>query len=304
MTLHLKLRRFTREERRGLRYGLLFIAPWAIGFLAFRVIPFFMSLYYSFTFYPVLESPRWIGLANFRNLFTDGRFLSSLYNSAYFAFFAVPLGAFFGILLAMLLNMKVKGLSVWRTIFYLPSITPVVATALVWLWMFNPRGGIINYIISLVGLRGPGWLGDPVWAKPALILMSLWGVGTAVVIYLAALQDVPRELLEAAQLDGANTVQRIRFVTLPMISPVILFNVITGLIGAFQYFTEVHVMTGGSGSPADSTLMMSVYLWQSAFQFFKMGYASAQAWIMFVIIVAFTVLLFRASGRVVYYGGR
>ena len=238
------------------------------------------------------------------NLLTDGRFISGLYNTAYYALFAVPLGACFGILLAMLLNMKVKGLSIWRTIFYLPSITPVVATALVWLWMFNPRGGIINYVLSLVGIRGPGWLGSPEWAKPALILMSLWGVGTAVVIYLAALQDVPRELTEASQLDGANAGQQIWFVTLPMISPVILFTVITGLIGAFQYFTEVHVMTGGTGSPADSTLMMSIYLWQSAFQFFKMGYASAQAWIMFVIVVIFTVILFRVSGRVVYYGGR
>ncbi len=304
MTLSHRLHRLSHEDRHGLITGLLFISPWIVGFLVFRVAPFFMSLYYSFTFYPVLEDPTWIGLANFRNLLTDGRFLSALYNTAYYAVFAVPMGAFFGILLAMLLNMKVKGMSIWRTIFYLPSITPVVATALVWLWMFNPRGGIINYILSLVGIRGPGWLGSPEWAKPALILMGLWGVGTAVVIYLAALQDVPRELVEAAQLDGANAAQQIRHVTLPMISPVILFNVITGLIGAFQYFTEVHVMTGGSGSPADSTLMMSIYLWQSAFQFFKMGYASAQAWIMFVIVVIFTVILFRVSGRVVYYGGR
>jgi multiple sugar transport system permease protein len=304
MTLHLKRPRLSQEDRHGLITGLLFISPWIVGFVVFRVVPFFMSLYFSFTFYPVLESPTWIGLANFRNLLTDGRFLSGLYNTAYYALFAVPLGTFFGILLAMLLNMKVKGLSIWRTIFYLPSITPVVATALVWLWMFNPRGGIINYVLSLVGIHGPGWLGSPEWAKPALILMSLWGVGTAVVIYLAALQDVPRELVEAAQLDGANAAQQIWHVTLPMISPVILFVVITGLIGAFQYFTEVHVMTGGTGSPADSTLMMSIYLWQSAFQFFKMGYASAQAWIMFVIVVIFTVILFRVSGRVVYYGGR
>jgi multiple sugar transport system permease protein len=304
MTLYHKFRNVTHQDRQALITGLLFISPWIIGFLAFRVVPFFMSLYYSFTFYPILQSPKWIGLANFRNLLTDGRFVSALYNTAYYAIFAVPLGAFFGILLAILLNMKVKGLSVWRTIFYLPSITPVVATSLVWLWMFNPRGGIINYILSLVGIRGPGWLGSPEWAKPALVLMSLWGVGTAVVIYLAALQDVPRELVEAAQLDGANAGQQIWYVTLPMISPVILFNVITGLIGAFQYFTEVHVMTGGTGSPADSTLMMSIYLWESAFQFFKMGYAAAQAWIMFVIVVVFTVILFRVSGRVVYYGGR
>jgi len=304
MTSRLKLRKLSRQDRRGLITGLLFISPWVIGFLLLRVAPFLMSLYYSFTFYPILESPTWIGLANYRNLVTDGRFVSALYNTAYYALFAVPLGTFFGIMLAMLLNMKVKGMSAWRTIFYLPSITPVVATSLVWLWMFNPRGGIINYILSLVGIHGPGWLGSPEWAKPALILMSLWGVGTAVVIYLAALQDVPRELMEAAQLDGASAGQQIWYVTLPMISPVILFIVITGLIGAFQYFTEVHVMTGGSGSPADSTLMMSIYLWQSAFQFFKMGYAAAQAWIMFVIVVAFTIVLFRVSGKVVYYGGR
>jgi len=195
-------------------------------------------------------------------------------------------------------------MSIWRTIFYLPSITPVVATSLVWLWMFNPRAGVINFVLSLVGIDGPGWLGSPVWSKPALILMSLWGVGGAVVIYLAALQDVPRELVEASQLDGANVPKQIWHVTLPMISPVILFNVITGLIGAFQFFTEVHVMTGGSGSPADSTMMMSIYLWQSAFRFFKMGYASAQAWVLFVIIVVFTVIMFRVSGKVVYYGGK
>jgi len=294
----------TRQDRRALRTGLLFISPWIVGFLAFRIVPFVMSFYYSFTFYPVLESPKWVGFDNFLTLARDPRFLSSLYNTAYFAVFAVPLGTIAGLLLAMLLNMKVRALSTFRTIFYLPSITPVVATSLVWLWMFNPRNGVINYVLSLVGIRGPGWLGSPEWAKPALILMSLWGVGGAVVIYLASLQDVPRELVEASQLDGANTARQIWHITLPMISPVILFNVIMGLIGAFQFFTEVHVMTGGSGSPADSTLMMSIYLWQSAFRFFKMGYASAQAWVLFTIIVIFTIILFRVSGRLVYYGGR
>lgn len=299
-----RLHMISREERKSLVTGLLFISPWIVGFLAFRIVPFIMSFYYSFTFYPVLQSPKWIGLQNFQNLAQDPRFLAALYNTAYYAFFAVPLGTIAGILLAMLLNMKVRWLSVFRTIFYLPSITPVVATSIVWLWMFNPRNGVINYVLSLVGIRGPGWLGSPEWSKPALILMSLWGVGGAVVIYLAALQDVPRELIEASQLDGANTARQIWHITLPMISPVILFNVITGLIGAFQFFTEVHVMTGGSGSPADSTLMMSIYLWQSAFQFFKMGYASAQAWVLFLIIVVFTIILFRVSGRLVYYGGK
>ncbi|MDQ3249416.1 MAG: sugar ABC transporter permease [Chloroflexota bacterium] len=300
----LHLRTLTRAERQGLVTGLLFTSPWIIGFLAFRVYPFFASLYYSFTFFPILESPKWVGLDNFRGLLDDSRFLTSLYNTTYFAVGAVPLATITGILLAMLLNSKVRGLSIFRTIYFLPSITPVVATAIVWLWMFDPLNGVVNYMLEWVGIDGPGWMGSPQWSKPALILMSLWGVGGAVVIYLASLQDVPRELIEAAELDGASAVQRIWNITLPMISPVILFNVITGLIGAFQYFTEVHVMTGGTGSPADSTLMMSIYLWQTAFQFFKIGYASAQAWVLFLIVIVFTTVLFRISGRLVYYGGK
>lgn len=294
----------TRRARQRLLTGLLFISPWIIGFLAFQVYPFFASLYYSFTFYSILDAPKWIGFNNYTTLFEDSRFRTALYNSSYYAVLAVPLGTITAILLALLLNSKVRGLSIFRTIFYLPSITPVVASAIVWLWMFNPRSGVVNYLLSVVGIPGPGWLGSPEWAKPALILMSLWGVGSAMLIYLAALQDVPRELLEAAELDGANRFRQFWHVTIPMISPVILFNIITGIIGAFQYFTEVHVMTGGSGSPAGATLMMSIYLWQTAFQFFKMGYAAAQAWVLFVIVIGFSTLLFRLSGRFVYYGGR
>lgn len=299
-----RFRKLTRSERKNLINGLLFTSPWIIGFLAFRVYPFFASLYYSFTFYPILDRPKWVGLDNYINLFDDPRFLTSLYNTSYYALGAVPLATFVGILLAMLLNSKVRGLSFFRTVYFLPSITPVVATAIVWLWMFDPINGVVNYLLDLVGIHGPAWMGSPTWSKPALILMSMWGVGGAVVIYLASLQDVPRELLEASELDGANSRQKIRHVTLPMISPVILFTVITGLIAAFQYFTEAFVMTGGTGSPADSTLMMSIYLYQSAFQYFKIGYASAQAWVLFLIVIGFTVLLFRLSGRFVYYGGK
>ncbi|MEZ4615374.1 MAG: sugar ABC transporter permease [Caldilineaceae bacterium] len=299
-----RFRRLTRKEWQSLRNGLLFISPWIVGFLAFRVYPFFASLYYSFTFYPILDRPKWVGLSNYTDLFADTRFLTSLYNTTYYALGAVPLAAVVGILLAMLLNTNVRGLSFFRTIYFLPSITPVVASAIVWLWMFDPINGVVNYLLDQVGISGPGWMGSPQWSKPALIIMAMWSVGGAVVIYLAALQDVPRELLEAAELDGANLAQKIRSVTLPMISPVILFNVVTGLIGAFQYFTEVHVMTGGTGSPADSTLMMSIYLYQSAFQFFKIGYASAQAWVLFLIVILFTALMFRISGRLVYYGGK
>lgn len=304
MTTASRLRGLTRAERKALITGVLFTSPWIIGFLAFRVYPFFASLYYSFTFYPILGSPNWVGLDNYRGLFDDTRFMSSLYNTSYYALGAVPLATFVGILLAMLLNAKVRNLSFFRTIYFLPSITPVVASAIVWLWMFDPINGVINALLGYVGIRGPGWMGSPEWSKPALILMSMWGVGGAVVIYLAALQDVPRELLEASELDGANTPQKIRHITLPMISPVILFNVITGLIGAFQYFTEAFVMTNGTGSPADSTLMMSIYLYQTAFQYFKIGYASAQAWVLFLIVIAFTTVLFRVSGRLVYYGGK
>ncbi len=299
-----RFRRLTRKEWQSLRNGLLFISPWIVGFLAFRVYPFFASLYYSFTFYPILDRPKWVGLSNYTDLFADTRFLTSLYNTTYYALGAVPLAAVVGILLAMLLNTNVRGLSFFRTIYFLPSITPVVASAIVWLWMFDPINGVVNYLLEQVGIEGPGWMGSPQWSKPALIIMAMWSVGGAVVIYLAALQDVPRELLEAAELDGANLAQKIRSVTLPMISPVILFNVVTGLIAAFQYFTEVHVMTGGTGSPADSTLMMSIYLYQSAFQFFKIGYASAQAWVLFLIVILFTALMFRISGRLVYYGGK
>ncbi|MCC6168452.1 MAG: sugar ABC transporter permease [Caldilineaceae bacterium] len=300
----LRMRRLTRSDRKALATGLLFVSPWIAGFLAFRVYPFLASLYYSFTFYPILDRPKWVGLDNFRNLIEDPRFLTSLYNTAYYALGSVPLATVVGIGLAMLLNAKVRGLSFFRTIYFLPSITPVVATAIVWLWMFDPINGVINYVLDLVGIQGPGWMGSPQWSKPALILMSMWGVGGAVVIYLASLQDVPRELLEAAELDGAGGGQKIWFVTLPLISPVILFNVVTGLIAAFQFFTEVHVMTGGTGSPADSTLMMSIYLYQTAFQFFKLGYASAQAWVLFLIVIGFTILLFRLSGRLIYYGGK
>lgn len=304
MQNRLQFRLPTRGERKALRTGLFFISPWILGFIAFRVYPFFASLYYSFTFYPVLGKPNWVGLENYANLFDDPRFLTSLYNTSYYALGAVPLATVAGIFLAMLLNTRVRGLSLFRTIYFLPSITPVVATAIIWLWMFDPINGVINYLLSTVGVHGPGWMGSPEWSKPGLILMSMWGVGGAVVIYLAALQDVPHELMEAADLDGANGAQKIRNIVLPMISPVILFNVITGLIAAFQFFTEAFVMTNGKGTPADSTLMMSIYLYQSAFQYFKIGYASAQAWLLFLIVIAFTIILFRVSGRLVYYGGK
>ncbi|MGQ9630013.1 MAG: carbohydrate ABC transporter permease [bacterium] len=291
----------TRREWIRVGKGLLFISPWIVGFSTFQFYPFLASLYYSFTRYSILSSPRFIGLDNFKELILkDPRFWVSLYNTLYYTVFTVLLGGLTSLSLAILLNMKVQGMAVYRTIYYLPSIVPVVATSVIWIWLFNPQYGIINTILFYLHLPSIGWFSDPAWSKPALIIMSIWAVGGAVIIYLAGLQDIPQQLYEAATVDGANWWQLFIHITIPMLSPVIFFNMIIGLIGAFQYFTQAYVITGGG--PADSTLFYSLYLYFSAFQFFKMGYASAMAWILFLIIMGATLLIFKTSGRWVHYG--
>jgi multiple sugar transport system permease protein len=294
--------KWSRQTRRNLLKGLLFISPWIFGFVALNAYPFFASIYYSLTYYSVFAPPKFIGLENYRLLFFEDKlFLKSLYNTVYFTVFSVGGGTVIAIIIAMMLNMKIGGRSVYRTIYYLPSVTPVVANAILWLFLFNPLYGPINLALKALHLPSPPWFASTAWAKPALIIMSFWGLGGAVVIYLASLQDVSRELLEAASLDGANWWQKIRHITLPMISSVIFFNVLTGIIGAFQYFTEAYVMT--AGGPGDATLFYGLYLYNSAFQYFKMGYASALAWLLFLIIFGVTLLIFKASGRWVYYAG-
>lgn len=296
-------RRMSATQWRSLVLGLLFISPWLVGFLALNLYPFIASLYYSLTQYSIIAQPVWIGLANYQTLFTqDPEFWTSLGNTLYYTVLSVGLGTILAIGMAMLLNMKVRFISVYRTIFYLPSITPIVASSIVWIFLFNPQYGLIDTILQYFNVPTIGWLSDPAWAKPALVIMSLWGIGGAMVIYLASLQDVPQDLLEAASLDGANKMRQFWHVTLPAISPVILFNLITGLIGAFQYFTQAFVMT--NGGPADATLFYSLQIYRQAFQFFKMGYASAMAWILFVIVMAATLVIFRTSARWVYYGGK
>ncbi|NLV91066.1 MAG: sugar ABC transporter permease [Firmicutes bacterium] len=281
--------------------GLLFVSPWIIGFTVFTLYPFVMSIYLSLTKYSVLAPAEFIGLDNYRTLFGDNLFWTSLYNTFYFCAFSVPLGAIIGVLLALLLNQNVGGMAVYRTVYYLPSIVPIVASSIVWMWLFNPYYGVINALLELVGIQGPGWIADPAWSKPALIIMSLWGVGNATLIYLASLQDVPVSLYESAELDGASAWHKTIHITIPMITPTILFNVIMGLINSFQYFTQAYIMT--NGGPADSTLFYSLYLYNNSFRYFKMGYASAQAWILFVIIMFFTLLLLRSSRSWVYYAG-
>jgi multiple sugar transport system permease protein len=294
--------------RRNLITGLLFISPAIIGFIAFVAFPLVASFYYSLTAYNLLQPPQFIGFENYQVLLShDKIFWVSVKNTLYMVAFALPLALIVNLLLAFLLNMKLRGVSIYRTIFYLPSILPSVAIAVIWLYILNPQYGLINYVLSQLNLPQPGWLLDPKWAKPSLIIVSLWSGGSAILIYLAGLQDVPVELQEAAELDGANTLQRTQHVTIPMITPVIFFNLVMGMIGFFQYFTEAYVMTRGvssnadAGGPAESTLFYSIYLFQNGFHYFKMGYASAQAWILFWIVVALTIIIFRWSSTWVYY---
>lgn len=296
------LRRRSRANRRNLRNGLLFTAPGIIGLLWFFAYPIAASFFYSFTSYDGLHRMSWVGITNYTNLLSDNVFWTSLYNTAYFVLFSVPLNLLVAFIMALLLNQRwIRGLAFFRTIFFIPSIVPLIASSVLFLWIFNPQYGLINTLLSYVGITGPGWLNDPAWAKPALIIMGLWSVGGWMVIFLAGLQNVPVEQYEAAQLDGASAWQRLVHITLPFMSPYFLFNAINGLILSFQYFLQPFVMT--QGGPAESTTMYAVYLYQNAFQFYRMGYASAMGWILFIIIAIFTYILFKSSARRVYYGG-
>lgn len=286
-----------------MRNGLLFTSPAIISLLLLTLYPVGASLYYSFCDFPGLKPPQWIGLANYNALAHDPLVWKSLANTAVFAAAAVPLGIAVAFILALLLNQKVKGLALFRTLFYLPSIVPTVASSVLWLWVLNPQYGILNGILALFGVNGPGWMSDPSWSKPALILMSTWGVGGTMIIFLAGLQDVPVEMYEAAELDGASPLHRAIHITLPFMSPYIFFSLVMGLIGASQYFTQAYVMTGGNGGPANSTLFFAMYLFQNAFHFFKMGYACSMAWLLFLMTLSATVLIFRSSARFVYYQG-
>jgi multiple sugar transport system permease protein len=283
----------TPREKAQLRNGLAFTAPWFIGLGVFILYPMVASIYYSFCDYSVLQPPVFSGLENYRRLLHDDLFWKSLRNTLVFAAVSVPLGTLVSMSVALLLNCEVRGTALFRTLFYLPSIVPIIASSMLWLWIFNGSYGLLNWaltpVLSLFGMNAPTWLTDPNWSKPALILMGLWSVGNAMVIYLAGLQDVPQELYEAAEIDGAGTWRKLWNVTIPTLAPVIYFNVIMGIIGSLQTFTQAFVMTGPDGPPAHSTLFYALYLFTTAFYDLKMGYASAMAWILFAIIVALTV---------------
>jgi multiple sugar transport system permease protein len=246
---------------------------------------------------------RFLGLQNYVQMTKDDLLLTSILNTAYYALLAVPLGEVVSLALALMLNTKVlHGRSFFRAAFYVPSVMPIVALSILWVWLLQPRFGLINTLIGLFGVHGPNWLGNPAWSKAGLVVMSLMGVGANMVILLAALQDVPAHLYEAAMLDGANSWSKFRHVTVPMISPSIFFTLVIGFIGSFQVFTQAYVMTGGG--PAGSTLFYVLYLYRYAFEQFKLGYASALAWLLFLVIVALTFIQFKLSSKWVYYGGQ
>ena len=279
MTVSLGRTRLTKRQTRSLLVGLLFISPAIIGFFVFNIGPIIQSLQYSFTRYNILQPPRYVGLNNYLFLLEDRVFKIGIQNTLYMVLIGLPIHLIFNMLMALLLNTKIKGLSIYRSVFYVPSITPVVASTIVWLWIFNGQFGILNEFLKFIGLPAIGWLTDPKWVKPSLIFMGAWFGGNTILIYLASLQDVPYDLLESAELDGANAFQKTFKITLPMISPVIFYTIIVNVIGYFQYFTEAWVMTatrdGSAGGVANSAMFYSMYLYQTAFQQFKMGYASA-----------------------------
>lgn len=295
-----------RRERKTLITGLLFTSPWIIGFLVFQLYPIVTSFYYSMTEYNLFSSPEWVGLHNYRDLFHDDKFFLSMYNTLYITAFGVVPHMAFALGMALLLNMKIKGQSIYRTIYFLPTLVPAVAGSLLWLWILNSQYGLINMLLESIGIAGPNWLVDPDWTKPSLILMGFWGTGTITVMYLAALQDVPQIFYEAAEIDGASRWRKFWSITFPAISPMTLFQLIMMLIGSFQYFTEGMVFAEASqsiGGPENSLLFYSIYLYQQAFSFLNMGYAAAMAWILFLVVMTFTLLIFRTSARWVYYGG-
>jgi multiple sugar transport system permease protein len=302
--------RLTQRQREEI-IAYILISPWVIGFLVFILGPMLTSLGLSLT-ETDLFTIKFVGIDNYTRLLSPDKTRSllwtALYNTGYYVFLSIPLTIGVGFFIAILLNQNISGRSSYRVVYYLPAVIPAIATSLLWLWLFQPEFGLINWFLSVFGIEGPRWLFDPKTAKLALVIMSVWGAGANMLIFLAGLQGIPTELYEAATIDGAGVWRRFRNITIPMISPTLFFVLVTSIIWSFQVFTNVYVMTEGQGGPAHSTLMYVLYLYQLAFRQYRMGFASALAWIFFMIIMLFTLLIFKSSSAWVYYeteiGGR
>lgn len=281
--------------------GLLFALPWIVGFLIFTFYPIVASFYYSFTEYNVATPPKWVGLENYINLFKDELFLEAFYNTGYYAAGLVPLGLIVGLILALLLVQPLKEKYLYRALIYLPSIVPVYALAVISLVFFNPYFGLVNGFLSIFRINGPMWLNDENWVKFTIVLLSQWGAGGTALIFMAAINDIPKDLYEAAMLDGATGWQTFWKITLPLMSPAILYYLITATIGAVQIFDLPQIMTGGG--PANASLSYVMYLYRHAFRYLHMGIASAMAWILFIVTIILTILIFKTSARWTFYGG-
>ena len=282
--------------------GFVFIAPWLIGFLAFALIPTASAFYFSLTDYHIIGTSTFVGLDNYRQMFQDPLYGTAFFNTVYYTLGTVPVGLVLGFALALLLNVSIRGQGLFRTLFYVPAIVPTVATAIVWLWLFDPTNGLIDHLLTSVGLPGIHWLDDPSWSKPVLILISLWGVGYTMVVFLAGLQAIPQEQYEAAAIDGAGRVRKLVSITIPLMTPSIFFNLVLGIIYSFQVFNSAYILhTDAIGAPLNSTLFYVLYLYQVAFQYLQMGYASAMAVVLFLVILTLTFVLYRSSSRWVFY---
>lgn len=302
------------RSRRTLRVALVFLSPWLVGMLGLWLVPTALSLYFSFTDYTgAVWPPHWVGLANFAALFkgADPDILDAVGVTAWWIVVSVPAGLGVGLGLALLLNWRVRGIGLYRTIFFLPSLVPFVGSTLLFLWLFNPQSGLVNQGLAALHLPQPGWFTDPAWAKPGLLFQSVWGAGATVIIFLAGLKDVPESLYEAAALDGAGTLGRFWHVTLPLLTPTIYFNLVLGMINAFQYFAQAFVVStspnsfGGAGEvggPVGSTLFFSLHIYDEAFQQGNIGYASALGWALVAVVVLITLLLVGTSRKWVHYG--
>jgi len=292
----------SKLEREEARLGYLYILPWILGFICFSAIPIIASLIISFMRWNIVGIPEWIGLKNYRDLFRDNLFYISLKVTLLYSAISIPLSLMFGLALSLLLNLKIKGIDLFRTLFYLPSVITGVAVAILWKWIFNGEYGLLNYLLSFFGISGPDWLKDPKWVLPSYIIMSLWGVGGSAILFLGGLQNIPSQLYEAAKIDGANVFQRFWKMTIPLLTPTLFFLLLMGIIGSFQMFTSAYVINGrGGGGPENSGLFYMLYLYQNAFQASRMGYASAMAWIGGIISFILAIAVYWTQNKWVYY---
>lgn len=278
--------------------GYKFISPWLIGVLLFTAFPMIFAAYISLTDWPILGSAEFIGFANFKEILTDGEFYQSLMVTVRYAVLAVPIGIISSFIMALLMNFNIKGVSIYRTIYYLPAVVSGVAVAVIWKWILNPNYGILNMLLGWIGIEGPNWLGDPNWVLPSYLMIAIWGSGSAILTYIVGLKDIPHELYEAATIDGAGFFKRLTRITIPLMTPILYYNLIMGVVASFRKFTDAYII-GGAGNEGRFYM---VHLYENAFSYYRMGYATALAWVLFIIILSLTLLINKSSKRWMYGG--